>query len=224
MATSSRWARPPVNWTRSKISTRFQVVASPKRAKVYKVHMNMRLSRTVFLSIAGSCVLLVGAVGLFNPVRAQVRQVSRYEVGVRWCLLVDGSGDRPVDGDRRNVHGVFHTCANGSRQDDPNPKRMWHRLMPFLAASAPSILQRLAFRWSGEFAPGGQPLAGHVWAASVCLAPPSVTTGVDEQIGEGGMGVVYRVRDMVWHADTRTMNPTVPRADRSRRPSGDPAH
>ncbi len=38
-------------------------------------------------------------------------------------------------------------------------------------------------------------MAGHVWAASVCLAPPSVTTGVDEQIGEGGMGIVYRVRD-----------------------------
>jgi DNA-binding beta-propeller fold protein YncE len=48
--------------------------------------MNLRLSKTVFLSIAGPCALLVVAVGI-NPVRTQAQHVPRYEVDPFWPKL-----------------------------------------------------------------------------------------------------------------------------------------
>ena len=47
----------------------------------------MRVSNSVLLSIAASCVLLVAAVGVVSPVRARAQQVPRYEVDPFWPKL-----------------------------------------------------------------------------------------------------------------------------------------
>ena len=47
----------------------------------------MRLSRTIFISVIGSCVLLVAGVGPNSPVRAQAQQVPQYAVDPYWPKL-----------------------------------------------------------------------------------------------------------------------------------------
>ena len=50
--------------------------------------MRVRSSQTVFLAIAGCCVLVVVPVGIFSPVlAAQAQQVPRYEVDPFWPTL-----------------------------------------------------------------------------------------------------------------------------------------
>ena len=68
--------------------------------------MRMRLSKTVFLAIAGFCVLLVVAVGIFTPVlAAQAQQVPRYEVDPFWPKL-------PLP-DRWLTGGLGGMCIDG---------------------------------------------------------------------------------------------------------------
>ncbi len=67
--------------------------------------MNRRSSNTFFLSTAGSCLLLVVAVGLIDPVRAQAQQAPRYEVDPFWPKL--SLADRWITG------GLGGMCIDG---------------------------------------------------------------------------------------------------------------
>ena len=67
--------------------------------------MNMNSSRAVCLSIAGSCLLLALAVGIFDPVHARAQQAPRYEVDPFWPKLplpdqwlMGGLGGMCIDG------------------------------------------------------------------------------------------------------------------------------
>ena len=67
--------------------------------------MPMRSSKSVFLSIAGSCLLLVVAVGILDPVRARAQQAPRYEVDPFWPKL-------PLP-DRWITGGLGGMCIDG---------------------------------------------------------------------------------------------------------------
>ena len=67
--------------------------------------MELRSRRTVFLSIAGSCLLLAVTVGIFDPVRALAQQVPRYEVDPFWPKL-------PLS-DRWITGGLGGMCIDG---------------------------------------------------------------------------------------------------------------
>ena len=67
--------------------------------------MRVRLSKTVPLALAGFCVLLVSAIGIFDPVPAQAQQVPRYEVDPLWPTL-------PLP-DRWLTGGLGGMCIDG---------------------------------------------------------------------------------------------------------------
>ena len=78
---------------------------SPSLTEGIKVHVNTKLSKTKFLSIAASCALFIAGVGVVNPVRAQAQNVPRYAVDPFWPRL-------PLP-DRWITGGLGGMCIDG---------------------------------------------------------------------------------------------------------------